>query len=200
MKKANKINTSMKTKTDTVTVLNDKKSAKKIAVLYNELIKQSYQAFLKAVELGEELVKVKDSLAHGQFQTWLNKNTPFISERTARRYMAVFTKQDFLKERLGENLGLKDAYDLLQEQKKGKSKNPKTLTDSESNAIIEQHEKDREKKKKDREEISRIRKRIRSGKQVKKEEQEKAKSYLETRMDKLINDMEKIRNELSLIN
>jgi hypothetical protein len=36
---------------------------------------------------GERLVKVKDSLKHGEWLPWLKENCPELSERTAREYM-----------------------------------------------------------------------------------------------------------------
>ena len=117
MKTTSKNKNELKSKSDTVTVFNEKDSIIKITETYKELVKYSLIAFKRAIELGEELQTVKDNKPHGAFIPWIKKNVPFISERTARRYMTIYNKQDILREKLGDNLELKKAYELLSEKK-----------------------------------------------------------------------------------
>lgn len=113
MNQNNKNKNELKSKSDTVTVFNSDNSVLRITEKYKELVKNSLIAFKNAIELGEELQTVKDNLPHGQFTKWIEKNTPFISERTARRYITIYKKQNILREKLGDNLELKKAYELL---------------------------------------------------------------------------------------
>ncbi len=117
MKTTSKNKNELKSKSDTVTVFNEKDSIIKITETYKELVKYSLIAFKRAIELGEELQTVKDNKPHGAFIPWIKKNVPFISERTARRYITIYKKQDFLREKLGDNLELKKAYELLNQKK-----------------------------------------------------------------------------------
>jgi hypothetical protein len=109
-------------KTDTVTVFNIDESTEKAKDYYKQLVRNTLLAFKNAIGLGYELTLLKDHLPHGQFTKHLKENLNFISERTARRYMQIYDKREFLKEKLGEKLELKKAYKLLSEKK------PKTDT------------------------------------------------------------------------
>lgn len=46
-------------------------------------------AIAKALECGRLLTKQKESLGHGSWLEWLDANVPEISDRTARKYMAL---------------------------------------------------------------------------------------------------------------
>ena len=47
------------------------------------------QAIAKAIECGQLLVQQKESLGHGSWLDWLDANLPEMTDRTARRYMAL---------------------------------------------------------------------------------------------------------------
>jgi hypothetical protein len=47
------------------------------------------EAISKALECGRLLVQQKESLGHGSWLEWLDANLPEISDRTARKYMAL---------------------------------------------------------------------------------------------------------------
>jgi len=46
-------------------------------------------AIAKALECGQLLIQQKESLGHGSWLEWLDANVPEITDRTARRYMAL---------------------------------------------------------------------------------------------------------------
>jgi hypothetical protein len=47
------------------------------------------EAVAKAIECGQLLIQQKESLGHGSWLDWLTANIPEITDRTARRYMAL---------------------------------------------------------------------------------------------------------------
>jgi len=47
------------------------------------------KAVAKAIECGQLLIQQKESLGHGSWLEWLDANVPEITDRTARRYMAL---------------------------------------------------------------------------------------------------------------
>ncbi len=83
----------------------------RIKELYQELAEQFSASVFKVIELGDELLEVKDSLDHGQLKPWIEENFPF-SYRTAVRYMnTALNKKDILKQLKGKKtLLLTDAY------------------------------------------------------------------------------------------
>lgn len=60
-----------------------------IIKVYGDYKKTSRLAIEKAVHLGGLLVRVKEEVGHGNFQTWIAENMPF-TYRTARNYMDVY--------------------------------------------------------------------------------------------------------------
>lgn len=104
-------------KTDTVTVFNLEDSTEKVKDYYKQVVRNTLLAFKNAILLGYELTMIKDNLPHGQFTKYLKDHLSFISERTARRYMQIYDKREFLQDKLGEKLELKKAYKLLSEKK-----------------------------------------------------------------------------------
>ena len=127
----------LETKSDTVTVLTEEEAIREITEGYKEFIKNSLLAFKNAVRIGRALSDIKDNKPHGQFIPWVKKNVPFISERTARRYLGIYKKQDYLREKLGETLELKKAYALLT-KKSEKPINPKTSAEK-ARAKLDSH-------------------------------------------------------------
>ena len=94
------------------------------------------RTFEFGVMIGKELSEQKAELPHGHFIKWLNSNVPFISRMTANRYIRVYENQDMLREKLGENLELKKAYNLLS-KKTEKPINPKNKTEVLKNKLDE---------------------------------------------------------------
>jgi hypothetical protein len=47
------------------------------------------EAIAKALECGNLLIQQKKSLGHGSWLEWLDANLPEVSDRTARKYMAL---------------------------------------------------------------------------------------------------------------
>ena len=47
------------------------------------------EAVAKAIQCGQLLLQQKESLGHGSWLEWLDANLPEITDRTARRYMAL---------------------------------------------------------------------------------------------------------------
>jgi hypothetical protein len=68
--------------------------------LHEEVFRAVRMAVTKAVELGNKLQAVKDSLPHGRFGSWVTENCNF-DDRLARRYMAVASGWPLLVESVG---------------------------------------------------------------------------------------------------
>jgi hypothetical protein len=62
---------------------------KQLANLKVLAVRSANQYLAKAIEQGQDLHLLKDSLKHGQWEQWLAKNCPDISARSARVYMQV---------------------------------------------------------------------------------------------------------------
>ena len=80
--------------------------------LHSSIIKKSYEAFKDAVKLGKELKQKKEELPHGQFGKYIEYIGMF-SERTARRYMQFYEKENEIKDALGETLDISTATKFL---------------------------------------------------------------------------------------
>ena len=80
--------------------------------LHLEIEQSSKATILKAIEAGELLNQVKDSLKHGEFTDWVKMNVTF-DIRTAQRYMKAFNKRHLLK-----NDTVSSLRELIEEPKK----------------------------------------------------------------------------------
>jgi len=84
----------------------------------NEQIKGAVKTTLEsAIEAGEILTGIKDTLKHGTFTKWIEENCQF-TDRTARSYMRVYQNRERLKTESVSDLS--DAYKLLEEPKEQK--------------------------------------------------------------------------------
>ncbi|MGB2863071.1 MAG: DUF3102 domain-containing protein [Sedimentisphaerales bacterium] len=95
-----------------------------IVVLHGEICGLLKMSITKAIRIGQLLIEQKESLRHGEFGRWIEKNLPF-SDRTARNYMKIYENRNLLK---SENISvLSEGYKLLQ----GTSEpaKPKSLND-----------------------------------------------------------------------
>ncbi|MCB1177607.1 MAG: DUF3102 domain-containing protein [Leptospiraceae bacterium] len=108
----------------------------RIEILHKSILSMQLRTFEFGVMIGKELSEQKAELPHGHFIKWLNSNVPFISRMTANRYIRVYENQDMLREKLGENLELKKAYNLLS-KKTEKPINPKNKTEVLKNKLDE---------------------------------------------------------------
>lgn len=68
----------------------------------------AYDAIAKALECGRLLIQQKESLGHGSWLDWLDSNVPEISDRTARKYMAL-AKRNHGSD-LNDTASLRQAY------------------------------------------------------------------------------------------
>ena len=89
----------------------------RIYELHKEVISHALYAFERAVDIGKILIQVKQNLPHGHYMKWVKENLTFISRATSNRYLAIATNENVLREKLGESLELKKAYNILFEKK-----------------------------------------------------------------------------------
>lgn len=68
---------------------------KRIIDLHESVIGGMKNVLLNAISLGEELLKIKESLGHGKWLGWLEGNVPF-SERSARNYISIYRNREIL--------------------------------------------------------------------------------------------------------
>jgi len=85
-----------------------------IVTLHQEIAGHLKLSLEKAIRIGELLTEQKGSLKHGEFTPWVAANLPF-TDRTARRYMKLYTERDKLKTDSVSDLS--GAYKLLAEPK-----------------------------------------------------------------------------------
>lgn len=90
-------------------------AVEEITVLHNQIGNHIMQTFTKVIRIGELLTIQKNTLPHGQFTKWIEKNLPF-TDRTARNYMRVYQERDRLKSETVSDLT--GAYRLLTDSKK----------------------------------------------------------------------------------
>jgi hypothetical protein len=69
----------------------------------------------RAIRIGELLAKQKDTLTHGEWFPWFDKNIKF-SRDTAERYRKVYERRNEIKNRNVRNLS--DAYRLIRDANK----------------------------------------------------------------------------------
>lgn len=86
-----------------------------IVSLYKDLAKSLKTSLEKALRIGELLTQQKDDMKHGEFMPWVKKNLPFITDRTARRWMNLHKNRDRLK--MDSVSDLTTAYKLLESPK-----------------------------------------------------------------------------------
>jgi len=90
-----------------------------INAAHDAVINAARDALQNAIRAGELLVAVKDGQDHGGWETWLSKNCPNISARTARLYMHVSKNEDKLIKAAEQNgntvavLSVREAQKLL---------------------------------------------------------------------------------------
>jgi len=89
----------------------------RIYELHKEVISHALYAFERAVDIGKILIQVKENLPHGHYMKWVKENLTFISRATSNRYLAIAINENVLREKLGESLELKKAYNILFEKK-----------------------------------------------------------------------------------
>jgi len=65
-------------------------------------------AISKALECGRLLIQQKESIGHGSWLEWLDANVPEISDRTARKYMALAKRNH--DSDLTDSASLRQAY------------------------------------------------------------------------------------------
>jgi hypothetical protein len=70
---------------------------KRLKKLHAAFVKHSKDAIDRALELGEILTRIKESMGHGEWLLWLEANVPEISTRTAQNCMRLWKKRDLLK-------------------------------------------------------------------------------------------------------
>ena len=83
--------------------------------LHAEICDAASTIIEKAIRIGQLLTEQKTSLKHGEWLPWLSGNVQF-NERTAQRYMRVFSNRDQLKSDTVSYLT--DIYKLLEAPKK----------------------------------------------------------------------------------
>ncbi len=66
------------------------------------------EAISKALECGQLLIQQKEAIGHGSWLQWLDENVPEISDRTARKYMAL-AKRNHGSD-LNDSASLRQAY------------------------------------------------------------------------------------------
>ncbi len=80
--------------------------------LHNQIGGYLRMSLDSAIHIGELLTDQKESMAHGEFTTWIDTNLPF-TDRTARNYMRLYQGRDKLKT---ESVSvLTEGYKLLAE-------------------------------------------------------------------------------------
>jgi len=93
--------------------------------LHGEITRDAQALLNKAIEAGQILIEVKESLPHGDFTQWVNDNVVF-SIRTAQRYMKIYSHREELKN---------DSVSLLNDAHKMLSAS--AMTESEARACID---------------------------------------------------------------
>jgi hypothetical protein len=114
-----------------------------IVKLHDEIIGLAKDALVKAIEVGDQLTKVKNKLKHGEWLPWLESNVPF-TDRTANEYMRCFARRKQLKLEMISSLA--DARALIagtgQRKKSGKSKSSKRKTNAIAGNVATKNEPD----------------------------------------------------------
>lgn len=91
-----------------------KEKAVRLRELHGEIVMLVCATLEKAIEAGEILTEVKESLPHGEFTAWVKKEMSF-TIRTAQNYMKVYVNRERLKSESVSFLG--NAYKLLETSK-----------------------------------------------------------------------------------
>lgn len=93
------------------------KEIQHIIKLHNDIVDSAKNTIAMVIEIGEDLVRVKEELPHGSFTAWIDQNMPF-KIRTAQNYMRVYLNND----EVGEVEDLSTAYALLENKTPPKQK------------------------------------------------------------------------------
>jgi len=87
------------------------RTEREIRELKDKLATTAKVGLLIAYELGRRLVAVKQSLDHGQFLPWLEQNFQ-MSDRTAQKYMRIYSFFKDTPQKILEELHLQEAYTM----------------------------------------------------------------------------------------
>lgn len=91
---------------DTEGVIQDVRSAEKIAVEINTIKRQTQKVMLSAsIEIGKRLSEAKQLVTHGHWSEWLQQNVSY-SDRTAQNLIKIF-------EQFGDQFGAKEMDSLF---------------------------------------------------------------------------------------
>ena len=94
----------------------EKSRLSEILTLHDELKGLFKVGIQKAMRIGELLVKQKEEVGHGNWESWMEENLPF-NERTAQRYMEYHRFRDLLENDFVSVLDFKSAGTLIHRQK-----------------------------------------------------------------------------------
>ncbi|TGL35591.1 DUF3102 domain-containing protein [Leptospira perdikensis] len=70
-------------------------TVRRIIDLHESVLGGMKNVLQNAMALGEELLKIKEDLGHGNWIPWIEQNLPF-SERSARNYISIFKNKELL--------------------------------------------------------------------------------------------------------
>jgi hypothetical protein len=89
-----------------------------VRAAYRQFKGRATAALEAAIYLGELLSEAKREAGHGNWLTWLQRNCPDLSERTARLYMQLHENREALKTATGvADLTVRAAVELIQEHR-----------------------------------------------------------------------------------
>ncbi|EMJ90286.1 DUF3102 domain-containing protein [Leptospira meyeri] len=142
----------------------------KINELHQSMISNMSRAIQSAIMIGEILVHKKQTLPHGAFLPWVEKNAPF-SRASAANYMRMYENRDLLN--VKRVLHLRDALKLLSEES----------THANNEKVVNKSAKD-------------IYKDFRAGKNLTKTEKETVKTWLTVKVSSLKTKAKKIEEEI----
>lgn len=92
--------------------------------LHTEILSHARTSLDKAIRIGELLIRLKDTLKHGEWHQWIEDNAPF-SRKTSDRYVFVFENREELK-KVNVTL-LTDAYSIMLSKSNGDGNQPPQL-------------------------------------------------------------------------
>lgn len=122
----------------------------RIYELHKEAISHTLYAFERAVDIGKLLILTKENLPHGHYMKWVKENLTFISRATSNRYLAIATNEKILREKLGESLELKKAYNILPKKKPNQKIEKDDKKDIFFKAVADEHIQKRDDDKKEK--------------------------------------------------
>ncbi|MCW7475543.1 DUF3102 domain-containing protein [Leptospira levettii] len=106
-------------------------TVKRIIELHESVLGGMKNVLQNAMVLGEELLRIKEDLGHGNWIPWIEQNLPF-SERSARNYISIFKNRELLNRQPIADLksAIKFLSDGTQEEKEinpKENQDPKVL-------------------------------------------------------------------------